>query len=697
MFGQKIVKMITASGKNSYWSPQKWNWILPPWFINQNNPLHPDYIAGKIEFYNYSCRSWTAVRAHGSKTPVRVDTYGIIYLAEPRISIEIWLYHQQKLYTPGNYPEVQQRFNLMSGGIDTGYLLDNGYLAMTIAPECLPSQNQIGIRLYAKIDSVDFFEPVVIALIIRPYDDNGLAPIYAMKYKDGHLEINRRKVLCFMEEPLHMYFSNAQHGDVTQYFRFWEGNSEIGSEDGSCTGMLGFSNIPSQLRPVMIMVSSQDGQLQSKFSRRSWLKAMEASDLPLKILNLINTGTGIDPIYRANIRHLAAYCVPGTADPYLIMVLNRFGLTANSRWYLQESLQKIGWDGSPGDSGGGLQLIFVLADYYKISGDIRMIESYWPVLKRIGLWLCNQTVIGTITREKKSTQRSFRLGRYERTLWICASLYALGELGNILGKNSEVQVFKNYFLILWTKTQNYLLNADDDPMSDRLKPLNLSGGEELVEMLSAAYPLQLSERGNPATLARIARVAKNYLFQGGVFSPRDFKGVDLELTARLCQVVIREGGEYQDILDFLLLAASPTFGWPDRINPLSKKGIGENGHDPRVLFQTLLLIRSLFVIEEGDQLHLLPGIFCSDFWSCPCIELHDFPTVFGRISLKTRTVGDTTQINLESNFLQTPQKIIFIINQKYRVVFADTLININGGVITADPDLRMIRFRRCRA
>ncbi len=694
MISDKILGKLNNHEIKTGLPPEMRNWILPPWFNDQSNPLSVDYVPGKVDFYNYTSRSWTILRDNVFKSWIRLDRYGVIYLAQPRISIEIWVYSQTMLYTPGTYLEITQRFWDTGGDIDVSYRFMDGFLTMTVAPVKSFTSSGIEVRINTVINTERFLDPIVVGIVVRPYDDKGLASVHSLEYYNRCLKINGREALRFEEEPQHLFFSNMSSGDVPQYFSLWEGNTKSIAADGSCTGIIGFSDLPVRLRPIKFTLNSRPNWNFFGFNHSFLLKMKNFPDFIQKKQKMINTHTKLDEMYKANLLHLETFCLPKTIDAFQILVLNRFGFTETSNWYLRESLRKVCWDGSLTDRYiGGSRIIVVITDYYNLSRDRNLVETYWPVCKKVGLWLCNQA--DAIIHPRDFPPPTGLLGtETERFFWICGSLHALTELGTILGKNGEIQFFKNYYLRLWAELLNEVQN--------RLKKidgndLNYRSGKEAIADLSASYPLCLFEKGEKFTLQLITLVIKHHLFRGGVYSPRDFKGIQLELTARLGQVMIREGIEYQEILNLLITKASMTWSWPDLLNPLSNQGIGEKGHDPRVIYQMLLLIRCLFVIEEGEALYLLPGIFYSRFWDKPQIDLANLPTYFGTISLKIRSIGSIIQLNFYPDFHHEPQKIILNLAQKYRVVFADTYLKCTGGVLVFGPDLRVIRLRQVKA
>jgi hypothetical protein len=684
------------------------NWILPPWFRDQNNPLTMNYMAGQTGFYNYSNRSWTSLRAGTGDDMIQVDHFGIIYLVKFKISVEVWVYHETKVYTPGTYLRITRRFSAARGVITVNLDFGAGSLPLEIGPAPIFNNHLTGIQIGCPRMrqpvlepttefSAQSFEPVMVWLVVRPFGPNGLTNISHLEYKDGYLLVNHKKVLRFEEEPGYCFFTNAVRGDVTQYFRLWEGNEKTEATDGSCTGMVGYAAVPADWRTIRIGIHDQTAnryrlkpnwfyQATGLFSQNTGQR-----DLFSEIAGQLRTGTILDELYPAGIRHLTTFCRKQPVDIYQILVLNRLGLNTQSLAYLKTVLKKVRWDGRLTEQYlGGEYVIFAVADYYKMTGDRSLIEKYWPVLKRVGFWLCYQSgLIGT--RSNPKSPQGDDPVRLEKTLWLCGSLQAITGLGTVLAKNREVQQFKNHFLIIWAKLLGGLPLAGNSGAPAEWEPGLDPGGETALRRLMASYPLQLSEKGATLTQDWIRRICTHHLWQGGFFSPQNFQGVNLELTARLGQVLIREGMEYKAVLDFLLEAAGPAFSWPDRINPLSKNGIGEEGHDPKVLYQMLLLIRSMFLMEESENLHLLPGLFISRFWQAPNLEFTGWHTYFGTVSLRVQTIGGIIQINFKPAFRRRPEKILLTFGEEYRLLYTDTKIQWSGKTLILDPDFQVLR------
>lgn len=686
------------------------NWVLPPWFRDQNNPFKGNYMAGETGFYNYSNRSWTRLRADSKAGSIRVDGFGIIDLGKPKASIEIWLYHDARIYHPGSYVQLARRFSATEGVMALHFDFGAGILPVKIGPMIVFGRNSLGIEIghprmrQPRLEPgeeapVHSFEPLMVWLVLRPYGSDGLSQIRQMEYSNGFLLANRVKLLRFSEEPQFCFFTNAARGDVTQFFRLWEGNAKIEAADGSCTGMVGFTAARDNRHTVKIAIENRKAHVfRPDFTGIHWLSRFFTANpevtrsLAAVTRAKLRTGTRLDELYPTAIRHLITFCPEKTHDVYQIMVFNRLGLWAESLGLLTVALRKVRWDGQlAGQFIGGQCLIWAVADYYKITGNQALIKKYWPVLKQVGNWLCYQSGFMDAGSQIKPPQNTDPV-QWERMLWLCGSLQSITELGMVIDKNREVQLFKDYFLVIWAKLLDRL-TATNRKAAPPGSNVYETGAEIGVRSLQALFPLQFTGRGTPWVCELLHRIRTHHLWRGGFYSLQDFQGVSLELTARLGQALIREGLEYRDVLNFLLDAAGPAYSWPDRINPITGEGIGEEGHDPKVLYQILLLVRNLFFCEEQEDLHLLPGLFISRFWQNPNLELIDWPTFFGTVSVKVRTIGGVTQINFKPEFRRRPQKILLTFGGEYRLLYTDANIQWNGKTLLLNPDFQVLRLR----
>lgn len=666
-------------------------WILPSWFMKQSDLLNPGYVFGKYRFANLCFRNWTAFCDAEGQPALLIDGEGTISFPNLGVSIEIWVNDGQSFITPGKFLQTKQTVDPEFPCIETKSFFKQGnYQSRTFPIVGLPN-NWIGLELNLDIAGELAFNDLLIALVVRPYDHNGLSAIRGLEYKNKRLIVNHLELLQFEAEPKIIFCSHAGLGDVTEYLTLEENKLAATSADGSCTGLIGYSVRPAERTIIKLVLKpdsvkffpNQRREFSQKWfweSKQRWFNSCALQH------QLLKTDSKIDHLYHISLNYLIMFNGRSSdlVDVENILVLNRLAFHALSRAHLLKALKKVRWDGSL--SGSGLtpgKLIYAIYDYYQFANDINLIKGNWQTLKRMGYWLLqNQTLLRGEAFPEPTGDAA----------WICASLKVLAKLAEANGDFENGQFFHQQYHELWSRILSFF--------SRRIKADNLNGHRqklsvrEVIDGLAISYPLCLYQRKERFIQEWLDRVIAGSVYNGGVIAPLEFQGIDLELTSRLGVILLREEREYDQVFKLLLKTVSSTGNWPDRVHPASGGGIGATGHSRQVGCQFLLMLRNIMAIEEGDDLYLLPGIITSKFWAEVNIELNNFPTIFGEISLKCQNIGKIVQIEFKASFRKKPRQIRLIFNQNDHLLYSDSTVRREGDYVYLNPDFRIVRFRR---
>jgi hypothetical protein len=131
-----------------------------------------------------------------------------------------------------------------------------------------------------------------------------------------------------------------------------------------------------------------------------------------------------------------------------------------------------------------------------------------------------------------------------------------------------------------------------------------------VGSLVAGYPLQLFAPDD-AWIAKTADyLCEHCLHGGGFFQDMIHSGINAYLTLHLAQVRLRAGDAAAawTLMDSVADLASPTGQWPEAIHPLTLGGCMGDGQHIWAAAEWLMLVRNLFVREEGDALVIGAGV-----------------------------------------------------------------------------------------
>jgi hypothetical protein len=129
---------------------------------------------------------------------------------------------------------------------------------------------------------------------------------------------------------------------------------------------------------------------------------------------------------------------------------------------------------------------------------------------------------------------------------------------------------------------------------------------------------------------------------GGFFQDMIHSGINVYLTLHLAQVRLRAGQVDQcwDAIDTVARLASPTGQWPEAIHPRTGGGCMGDGQHIWAAAEWLLMLRNLFVREEGDALVVGAGV-------------HTL-TPHGPVSLGVRRDADGTRVTIDAHWRGAP-------------------------------------------
>jgi hypothetical protein len=161
-----------------------------------------------------------------------------------------------------------------------------------------------------------------------------------------------------------------------------------------------------------------------------------------------------------------------------------------------------------------------------------------------------------------------------------------------------------------------------------------------VGSMVADYPLQLTAPGEARMMRTLAFLMENCFFQGGFFQDMVHSGVNAYLTLALAQTLLRAGDpRWQDLMEAVAGLATATGQWPEAIHPFSGGGCMGDGQHGWAAAEWVMLVRNLFVREEGNGLVLGAGIR-PQWLAAGGATFGPTATPYGPVSLRVTRAGD---------------------------------------------------------
>jgi hypothetical protein len=155
-----------------------------------------------------------------------------------------------------------------------------------------------------------------------------------------------------------------------------------------------------------------------------------------------------------------------------------------------------------------------------------------------------------------------------------------------------------------------------------------------VGSLIADFPLQLFPARDPRVMATVEWLLANSFVCGGFFQNMIHSGINAYLTLHVAQVMLRAGdARVHSLIDAVAALASPTGQWPEAIHPRTLGGCMGDGQHVWAAAEWLMMMRNLFVREEGDTLVIGSGFRAEWLKPGASLFIESTLTPFGQVSV----------------------------------------------------------------
>ncbi len=180
-----------------------------------------------------------------------------------------------------------------------------------------------------------------------------------------------------------------------------------------------------------------------------------------------------------------------------------------------------------------------------------------------------------------------------------------------------------------------------------------------IGSLCAGYPLHLLEPRDARLLGTADFLHANCRVHNAFFQDMIHSGNNAYLTLHLAQVLMRAGDErYWPLVQAIADLSSPTGQWPEAIHPRTGGGCMGDGQHGWAAADWVMMIRNMFLIEEGDTLVLGAGI--PDHWrqAGQKCSLGPSPSRFGDVTVEITSTEDETSVQWKADWRRTPAEVV---------------------------------------
>lgn len=607
------------------------DWVWPFWVERQFNPSSPSFIPRGYAptHVNLTHRNWTAVGLPGLPLYPLVDPNGLVTPLYDGWSLDFAFItvEGEKLF-PSRLDHVEQKLCL-DKELAVQTIVDKNGHRLTSLVRMIVHEGQplLNISLTARSDTGGR-----LAVSLRPYNPEGIQFVEKIRLLPGSLGflVDETPVL-FDRKPDRFALSNYARGDVLTVPETFNGD-KIECPIGMATAAAEFNCQPAGTVSVDLTVALTP-DLQKHFkgvevNPLTWPEAL--ADTP--------------QLEMADER----LCFLFEAAKRTLMMLSAHEIypgpfTYRRFWFRDAALMGNALLGLNRADRLGFH-VARLPNRQKRDGYFESQEGEWDSNGQ-ALWMINRWSRCSDTIPDKSLLRSIVLGadwiidkRMERkTDPLLGGLLPAGFSAEHLGPNDYyywddfwgIAGLRSAAELLWragnsVQAEIYLKQAADfeqavfrsieaiPPSRSRgcipASPLRrLDAGA--IGSLVADYPLQLTPAGDQRIMNTLDFIYRHCFYRGGFFQDMIHSGVNIYLTLDLAQTLLRaEDNRFADLMQKAAELATPTGNWPEAIHPFSGGGCMGDGQHGWAAAEWIMMIRSLFVREEGETLVFGSGL-----------------------------------------------------------------------------------------
>jgi hypothetical protein len=595
------------------------DWVWPFWVDQQFNPHSEAFIPRAFSFshINLTHRNWTAVGLPDVPHYPLVDPRGLVTPLFDGWSLDFWLVGDGAPLLPSKCARVEQSLDI-GENISVHTRLGDGARGLNMKTSM--ERDEHGTWCVVRvIPTSPQGERLVVA--VRPYNPEGVSFIDSVRrVEERAWLINGLDTVQFSRAPHGTAMSCYKDGDVLHALNNGEKPQEIDCAVGMATAAAMFSG----QEPVEVRVRvepSDSGSVQSVGTTSLWrdeLAGCARLSIPDERWQQLS-----DAALATVILHSPGEVFPG---PY---TYRRF-------WYRDAAFilnALLTWGGRE-RTRRALELFprGQLRDGY-----FRSQEGEWDSNGEV-LWMFDRYC--SLTGEPLPEE--WREGVERGARWILRKRMSAGSAhpgllpagfsAEHLGPN-DYYYWDNFWAVaglraatrLLPKSETHDLSAAADEywrvISQSIaRALDRTGGaipaapdrrmdSGAVGSLIADYPLQLFPPGDAGVLKTVEWLLAHSLVGGGFFQNMIHSGINAYLTLHVAQVLLRAGdARAHSLIDVVAALASPTGQWPEAIHPRTLGGCMGDGQHVWAAAEWLIMMRNLFVREEGDALVIGAGV-----------------------------------------------------------------------------------------
>lgn len=609
------------------------DWVWPYWVERQFNPADPSFVPRAFSFshINLTHRNWTGVGLPDVPFYSIVDPRGLITPFHDSWSLDFWLIGKNgKQLLPSKLEQVTQRLQVNGQmAVLSHFQKDEWTLDTNVAVEMQGQSPVCVVRVNASAPP-----QTLLAVVVRPYNPEGVSFVDQIEVGDDSRDwrVNETGRIHFNRRPVRCNFSNYREGDVWHVIDSDTAATKVKCAASMATGAALFEIGCPGDQELEVRV----GILNERTGKPPVLET-PPSDWPSEIGQCSRLQVP-DPLLQklyqeavaSLILHAPAEVYPG---PYTYkrfwyrdaaFILNAL-LTLGAHKRVRKCLNLFPrgqtlagyFRSQEGEWDSNGEVLWVLHRYLQLTGDALPDDWKTPIEKG-AQWIQNKRLpldlpdphAGLLPAGFSAEHLGPNDYYYWDDFWGVAGLRSAAQMLATSAPEAAQKSARHAeeFLMTIVASFKHIPTRRNKGAISASPYRRMDAGA--VGSLVVDYPLQLFAPGDERVMKTVKYLLEHSSFEGGFFQNMIHSGINAYLTLHLAQVLLRAGDlRALELVDTVARLASPTGQWPEAIHPRTGGGCMGDGHHIWAAAEWAMMIRNLFVREEGDALVLGAGIF----------------------------------------------------------------------------------------
>ncbi len=660
------------------------DWIWPFWVHKQFNPTDPAFVPRSytITHVNLTYRNWTAVGLPDCNAYPIVDPRGLTTPFFDGWSLDGWIVSDDgEELIPSRSGDVTQhlRFDHRQLAVET-ISRQNGMQLSTTADVILRDGDPCcRIRYRAASD-----KPAAFVVSLRPCNPEGISFVHHIRVlsQGAGWTVNKNADVRF-DTPMDRHkVSDFHEGDVYRHLAERPERRKIECNVGMASAAAIYDMAPGQSREVTVLVNLADDPepielFPADHPRTEWAEALEGIcrlRVPDKRIQFL-----YDAAVRGMILHSPLDVYPGPFyykrfwfrdAAFILFPMLSVGLHDRAQRLIDQFPGRQSSDGyfrsQQGEWDSNGQVMWIMNRFCRMTG--RSAKPDWLVaLLKAGKWIQQKRLpadgssfhAGLLPAGFSAEHLGHNDFYYWDDFWSVAGLQAGADVCDAWNEPDVAHHFRGFAADLTDCIERSLQESDGvrhHPGIPASPHRRMDSGA--IGSVVAGYPLQLLDARDPRLLATVDYLLEQCFIENAFFQDMFHAGYNVYLSLHCAQVLLRAGDcRFLPIVERVAELASSTGQWPEAIHPRTLGGCQGDGQHIWAAAEWVMMLRNMFVREEGETLVLLQGIPDSWLENGEPVEMGPVYTDSGAVTVQAVRTRDGIKVTWQGSWWNEPPRI----------------------------------------